>query len=346
MQTDAAAAEPEGAANAAQTIDERGSERLIASAAKWMAEALNAWSDDDYAKVAVLAPLAVEHLGTAALWRAKPVLLVPLSADAENALFSLAMQPDIASPKLRTVGLAILLKRLEKLLGGLPINPTHRTRMVDVRNGAIRVGSATQSRHVLLDSLAMCEVLLRSIGQEPEEFYGDHHADTIALLDQKQTEVGHRVIAKLARGRRNLSDLEERIGVDNFGEITDHLEDLAPQALSSDDFGTGLWAVPTACPECDSHGQLFGHVDVEQGVDYDVEALGNGEYESNPIPGEWTVTLIPRAFACNVCRLTLHGPDELQAARLPASRYEVGPEDLSEDFDPELYAESVYGLRD
>jgi hypothetical protein len=78
--------------------------RLISSAARWMNDALNAWAVDDYGKVAVLAPLAVEHLGKAALWRENPVLVIPLSPDAEASLFSLATQPDLASPKLRTVG--------------------------------------------------------------------------------------------------------------------------------------------------------------------------------------------------------------------------------------------------
>jgi hypothetical protein len=99
-------------------------------------------------------------------------------------------------------------------------------------------------------------------------------------------------------------------------------------------------------PECGSHGRLFGHLDLEQGVDFDVEPLGGGQYDTYPVPAEWTVTLTPRAFACNVCRLTLTGPDELQAANLPATRYEVTQDDLGEDFDPELYAESLYGLRD
>jgi hypothetical protein len=48
-----------------------------------MQDALSAWTEDDYAKVATLAPLAVEQLGKAVLWNADPALLVPLSQDAE-----------------------------------------------------------------------------------------------------------------------------------------------------------------------------------------------------------------------------------------------------------------------
>jgi len=53
----------------------------------------------------------------------------------------------------------------------------------------------------------------------------------------------------------------------------------------------------------------------------------------------------PQAFACNVCRLTLHGPQELTEGQLPTSQHSVDPEDLGEDFDPEYFAESEYGLQ-
>jgi hypothetical protein len=326
--------------------DRRSEARLVASAARWMEDALNAWAVEDYGKVAVLAPLAVEHLGKAVLWRENPVLVVPLTPDAENSLFSLATQADLASPKLRTVGLVILLRRLAQLLGGLPIDQKQRTRMVEIRNGAMHVGSPAQSRHVLVDCLAVCGVLLERLGEDPRAFYGNHHRNAMALLDEKRTEVGHRVAAKLARARSHLGELERRLGDELFKETTDRLQEQAADVLDPGDFGSGLWAVDAKCPECGSKGRLFGHVDATPEVDYDVEPLGNGEYDSYPVLAGWSVTLSPQAFACNVCQLTVHGPQELIESRLPASRHEVDPEDLGEDFDPESFAESEYGLRD
>jgi hypothetical protein len=326
--------------------DRRVEAHLVNSAAGWMDDALNAWAADDYAKVAVLAPLAVEHLGKAVLWRENPVLIVPLTADAENSLFSLATKPDLASPKLRTVGLATLLRRLEQLLGGLPIDQKQRARMVEIRNGAMHVGLPTQSRHVLVDSLAVCGVLLECLGEDSRAFYGDHHANVLALLDEKRTEVGHRVAAKLARARHHLRELEQRLGDAVFKETIDRLEELAADVLDPDDFGSGLWAVDAECPGCGSKGRLFGPVDADPELDYDVEPLGNGQYESYPVGVAWSVTLFPQAFACNVCRLTLHGSQELSEGRLPASRHEVSPGDLGDDFDPDQFAESQYGLSD
>nr|WP_271209957.1 hypothetical protein [Rhodococcus wratislaviensis]GLK34828.1 hypothetical protein GCM10017611_16770 [Rhodococcus wratislaviensis] len=319
--------------------------QLVSSAAAWIDEAMKAWSDDDYGKVAVLAPLAVEHLGKAVLWKENPVLVVPLTAEAESTLFGLATDPKLADPKLRTVGLAILLRRLESLLGGLPIDKRQRTRMVEVRNGAMHVGAPAQSRHVLLDSLAVCNLMLEKLGREPRHFYRDHHVSVQALMDQKRTEVGQRVTAKRARARRHLTELEERLGSDVFAEATDRLAEEAPEALDAL-LDPGVWAVDRDCPECGSRGRLHGPIDVDPIIDFDVEPLGNGEYETSPYSPGWEVTLAPTGFACNVCRLGLNGTQELAECSLPAFRHEVAIDDLSDDFDPELAAEQLYGIGD
>ncbi len=64
----------------------------------------------------MLAPIGVEHLGKAALWRRHPALLVPLTPNAEESLHLLIGKPDLAHPRLRTIGLALVIQRLEKSL--------------------------------------------------------------------------------------------------------------------------------------------------------------------------------------------------------------------------------------
>lgn len=328
------------------TPTERGGETtLVDSAARWMDDALKAWTVDDYARVAVLAPLAVEHLGKAVLWRQSPALVVPLAAEAEASLLILTTKPDLGNPKLRTVGLATLLTRLEQLLGGLPIDAKRRQRMVAIRNGAMHVGFPVQSRHVLIDALAVCGALLERLGEDSRAFYGDYYSSARGLLDAQRSEVGHRVAANLARARSHLKDLKERLGEPMFEETTDRLQELAAVALDPNDYGADFWGVDADCPVCGSKGRLFGRVDVEPDVDFDVEPLGGGEYETVPVVG-WAVVLFPQAFACHVCRLTLHGPEELGECGLPASVHDVEPTDLGEDFDPALFAEAEYGLSD
>ena len=236
----------------------------------WVADAMKAWTEDDFAKVAVLAPLAVEHLGKAVLWKINPVLVVPLSQDSEQSLMGLATKPDLADPRLRTIGLSALLRRLDQVMGALPIDRKKCSRMVEVRNGAIHVGSPTYSRYVLLDSLALIKSLLEKLDEDPEAFFGDHHWSVIKLLEQQRTEVGHKVAAKLARARLHLTDLEERLGETAFREVTDLLEEQA-DLLDPEDFGTNLYAIERPCPVCGSRGRLFGRVDAEAEPNWDVE---------------------------------------------------------------------------
>ena len=82
---------------------------MFTSASASMQEALAAWIDDDHRKIAMNAPLAVELLGKAALWRESPTLLLPLTNNAEGSLFILAQKPDLTTTGLRTIGLAVVL---------------------------------------------------------------------------------------------------------------------------------------------------------------------------------------------------------------------------------------------
>ncbi|MDF3310462.1 hypothetical protein P3H15_36200 [Rhodococcus sp. T2V] len=312
--------------------------QLVESAAAWIDEALKAWSENDYGKVAVLAPLAVEHLGKAVLWNENPVLVVPLTQDAEATLFGLATEPRLADPKLRTVGLATLLRRLDSLLGGLPIGKSQRTRMVEVRNGAMHVGTPAQSRHVLIDSLAVCNVMLEKLGRQSSHFYRDHHDSVQELMDQKRTEVGHHVTAKRARARRHLTELETRLGPDVFDEATHRLEDEAPETLDSIHLGPGEWAIDRDCPECGSRGRSFGPIDLEP--------MGYDGDEPSQFSLEWEIAFTPKGFACNVCRLSLSGAQELQECSLPAFRHEVDIEKFGDNFDPEVVADQLYGIDD
>lgn len=319
--------------------------QLVRASASWIDAALRAWSDDDFSKVALLAPLAVELLGKAVLWNKNPVLVVPLSEGHDAVLLSLATKPRLSDPKLKTVGLAVLLRRLDSVLsGGLSLGKTSISRMVDVRNGAVHVGASAQSRYVLIDSLTVCNRMLDNLGREPKLFYGNHFGSVQELLDQKRTEVGHQVAVKRARARLRLNEIEERLGSEIFSEMTERLEDeandLDPDRLSPD------WAVDARCPECGSRGRLQGPIDLEANVDRAVEGFEDDDFTTELFQCGWDITLTPTYFACNVCRLTLNGPRELEECSLPSSRYDIDRDDLGEDFDADREAERLYGDRD
>lgn len=292
---------------------------------------MRAWANDDYSKVAAVAPIAVEHLGKAVLWEANPVLLVPLAQDAESSLIVLATKPSLVAPKLRTVGLAVLLTRLEKVLGVLPVDAERRRRLVNSRNGAVHVGTVTTSRHVLLDALLLCQSLLSHLEASEQSFFGAHHTAVLGLLDEKRTETGHRVGAKRAKARQHLTQLEYQLGLEMFQTTCDI---LAARAVEIDptDYGLCFSGKKHDCPECGTVALLMGDTAVDFDVDWDVEPLGGGQYASIPIHVT-IITLTPEAFTCPVCHLELRGVDELAEAGLPAQPLNVSEDDLGPDFE-------------
>lgn len=84
---------------------------LLFGGERWIREALDAWAEDDQAKVAVMAPMAVELLGKATLWRENPVLLVQLNDKHEATLFDLATSADLSARGVKTIGLRIVMDR-------------------------------------------------------------------------------------------------------------------------------------------------------------------------------------------------------------------------------------------
>jgi hypothetical protein len=116
------------------------------------------------------------------------------------------------------------LGRLETLLGGLPIDGKQRTRMVDTRNGAMHIGSAEQSRFVLIDALTLCVPLLAQLGKAADWFYGDDKANADGLVQEKRTETGHQVAAKRAKARMLLKRLKDELDTNEFEELTSSRE--------------------------------------------------------------------------------------------------------------------------
>lgn len=319
-----------------------GDKLLLQSASTWIKEALTAWSDEAYERVGALAPMAVEHLGKAMLWRQNPVLLAPLGENAENHLFTLATDPQLSDPRLRTIGLDAVLRRVVRLVDPFPVTDKRRRRLVEVRNGAVHVGTSETSRFVLLDALTVCYALLTRMSEDQESFFGSHHGTARTLLDQHHTEVSLKVTAKRTRARRRLTMLEDELGTDAFEASARSLESWAPEDLDPEYTSLSYLGIDRECPECGSRGRLYGRVEVDAEVDFDVEPMGAGAYETYPYVAGYTIYFYPGSFACNVCRLNLDG-DELGAAGLPTAAFDIEPKSLGDDFNPEEWAQGYYG---
>ncbi len=305
---------------------------LVASASRWMGRALAGWIDDDAETVGLLAPIAVEHLGKAVLWSRNPALLVPLVSNAEQSLLILAAGPTIANPKLRTIGLGVLLDRLERSIGTFPLSTHEKKRLTDTRNGSVHVGAKGQSAHVLRDALRLCSVLLEDIGTDPRDFFGDQYSTVTGILDARRTELESRVFAKEARALRRVTDLETQLGRTAFAEVAALLEAEAKDAFDSVILEA---AIDHPCPICKRTGRLGGFLDAEGDVEWDVEKVGD-TYEPYAV-GFWRLHFTPMVFGCNVCKFSVDRHDELATAKLPAEAYEIVPDDLDDDFDLDEY---------
>lgn len=332
------------------TAQSRGELGLYASASRRIAESLGAWLTEDFDGAAASAPLAVELLGKAVLWKVNPVLLVPLEARQEAALVALATEPSLASPSLRTIGLKVALGRLTRVHGDLPVPAKRQDRLVDCRNGSLHVGTLPTSgddgaevvaRQVLADALTLCDVFLISLERSTSDFYGDRLSVARDILSEQRNEVEHRVARRLFQAQDRLEAWrghvdDEDVWLASVGE----LEAAAPHTLRPEDFGFEMGAISHKCPACDSDARLLGRVVVEG--DVDVEGGTDGpEYYSF-----WRIHFYPRAFACNVCKLMLTSAQELVAARVSAADRELHEDDLGDDFSATEWAEGQYNVRD
>jgi hypothetical protein len=328
----------------------RAGESLLSAAAGRLAEALSAWVDEDFDRTAASAPMALELLVKAVLWKINPALLVPLDSRQEAALVALATEPRLDSPALRTIGLRAALGRLMKLRGDLPVPAPRQERLVACRNGALHVGTLptsgansaeTVAMQVLADTLLLCNFLLPELEQAPVDFYGDRSGLVTGLLEARRSEIEHRAARKVAQAQDRLDSWQRHVDdEDLWADGASQLEAAADTAFHPDYFGHEVAAIAHDCPVCGFSGRLLGRLDVDGDVDVEHEDGGPVYY------GFWVLTLHPRDFGCNVCKLRLHGPEELAICRLPSAARHVTEAELGSDFDAAEWADRLYGVRD
>ena len=301
-------------------------EPLVRSARKWIAEALAGWANSDYAKVVMLAPVAVEHLGKAALWHRNPVLLAPLEKVHLDTFVRLATEPNLGDSTLRTIGLTDVLSRLTAVYGtALPISTPRKIRLIESRGGAMHLGqhAPETARYVLTDALTLFQWLAGLMEINPDVLFGIHSSVAKNLLDERRSEKQPEVDQRIASAKDRFRKLADSVG-DLLHDIIVQKEELTSSVLPRL-IKTVSISSKHRCPACHQQGAMLGEletdpfVDVDSGPDGDVYGV---DYE---------FYLIPDAFYCNVCNLMLNDPEELQFAALPHEKYLLPPDEVTDE---------------
>lgn len=301
---------------------------LIRSARRWMQDALLGWAQNDHSKVLLLAPIAVEHLGKAALWAKSPVLLAILNNDQRASFKKLATAPDLNDPTLRTIGLSEVLDRLSDLYDtAMPLEKKRRSRLVEYRGGAIHAAQFTSqsAQHVLSDALTLFAWLGRQLDVDQTVLFGAHTETAKNLLDERRSTKQRHVDRSLARARHTFELLARFVGPELLATTIAQKEAGAtaalPPMLSRPSIGSAH-----DCPNCQCRGVLLGDVEVERVVD-----IGGG-----PDGDEYNVgydyDLIPDSFYCHVCQLVLGDVEELAIVGLPHAKFRLADDEVT----PEL----------
>lgn len=300
---------------------------FVASARKWIAEALEGWAEADYAKVMALAPIAVEHLGKAALWDRNPVLLAILDRANQESFLLLATEPALDNESLRTIGLNDVLARVPSVYKSqLPISKERKTRLIESRGGAIHAGQfpPRKAQHVLTDALTLCVWLGEMLDLSTGVLFGVNSATAERLLDERRTERERHVDQRLAAASARFLKLTQSIGPDLMHETIGQKEamtwDAVPRLINYESVGT-----MRQCPGCHQNGMLLGDLELDPQVD--VEGTPDGPVYNAGLD----YYLLPDSFYCHVCALVLQDGKELEVVGLPSERFQLTGDELTDE---------------
>lgn len=264
---------------------------LVPGARKFAHSAMDAHANGDEEVFLLHAGVSVERLAKAVLAKKNPFLLMEMKGS-DDILFQFAGLEEPA--KIRTIGAAQAIKRLKRL-GVLPQAPDpDLDELIELRNGVAHlVPTHDGSFDGLTVFVKATKTLLKAWGSYGlQRYWGPHYRlAKLTLSEAVENATRHyRQLLEQARYR--------------FAERT---KDLPPPArdayVKARSASVDIWYKPRAvsmpyqCPACRFHGSLTmgAPVLIQQGK-----------------PGE----AFPVTFACKVCDLRLHTPEELASARM------------------------------
>lgn len=287
---------------------------LLASAAKFASDAIEAYGEDDHSRVPLHSGTSLEHLVKACLAKRSPALLVELRPQPLNwpSLLSLLGVPEGKPKHLRTVGLRDAVERVKTFLGTVEAGRDEISLLIDLRDGVAHAGEAGKlDEEVLVAFIKFSDQCLADLGESREAYWGSNLTFVDALLSATSDKVDSRVKAQLAAASARFDRRFE--GMD--AGVLEAIRTLSPTLDTSEE-------AEHVCPACRSMGVAVGDFTVTWEAEFDRDGVQDGFYG--------VVTFAPISFQCPQCRLRLSNFAELTAAGIGTS-WEV------EDANPDDY---------
>lgn len=297
---------------------------FASSASSFAQNALRAHHRQDYARVALEAGTALEHLLKACLAKRSPALLADLKGEASYpSLLQLLRIPAAGPPgQVRTVGLRDALKRVKTLVKSTASDDDLQT-LISLRDGTVHAALNDKvEERLLVAFVTHADALLMDLVHPRDEFWGPDFLPVVdALLADASDKVAHSVKVKLANARANF----QREWGNASPQILRAIRKMAKGELDEPE------QEPAKCPACASTGVATG--------DHDVE-WETGQDEDHIPYMHGTVWFIPWAFRCHVCGLRLISEAELVAAHMEIRRKIEGADPLK--YEPPVDEDSFY----
>ena len=258
------------------------------------AEEMRSFYCDDW-KFALWSTLSLELLARAALSNISPTLVADARGNWRNLLHALEIQPTIAKFNPRSVPISEVFDRLKE-----PI-PTFTSELEDFcqrhmskRNEELHTGSTplvgTKGTSWLPAYYQACEVLLESMNDSLERFFGESEAEfaqaiMAASIDESAKSVPQEIDA-------------HKVVWDNS------IEDKEVKALQSSTWATRQTGHRVSCPSCSCVAILSG-----EPIAPPLRSIEEDEITE-------TFEYLPSRFECVACGLRISGLSRLSAAGL------------------------------
>jgi hypothetical protein len=283
-------------------VDSFSPDAFYGSAREFALSALEAHHAGNRRRVPLDAGTALEHLAKACLARRSPALLAEFKNESsvDSLIWLLRIDGAGVAPKVRTVGLADALARMERFGVKRKAKEDLQT-LVDLRNGIVHAAEDVEVEERILAAFVQhADALIADLGRDRGDFWSGRLSVVDALLADAGDKVAHRVAFRIAAAKARI---ERRIASEGE-QVLQPLRTLSEPAILAAD------QRPEECPVCEAYGIATGE---------HVVHLLVGDRHKDTLDLAYVsarVWFSAGGFKCQVCGLHMESGDEMECASM------------------------------